>query len=342
VSTTTFTPATCSVGIGDRTGTLGLQSFATPGDDLHIVDAATGNQIRVSSHANADGFFVPTLDGFTGLFHFRTNTDSLWFSEYWNHRGDFVSGQTEIEGSRVVAGTPVGTMAIAGNFNLVGRPPRPQLFILGANDTFLHCAHDLASSGTVFGLGGDAQGRILVITDGGSGRIAAQWFDGDCTPNTGAFTLIASFSAGPATFFDTAPLIGGGVAVRRVDEQKDSAGVPFTTSSWLVTVGGGNATVQPAPQWLTSRPNTNMALAHGGSAYAMLPLGEPGVTCSQQVDVLASDGTVCGSLPLPIADGQCRTQDLGLSLDGTPIQLLPSSLAQPNTCAYRWWPFALR
>jgi hypothetical protein len=343
VSIATFTQATCSAGIGDRTGTLGLQSFATPGDALHIVDAVTGTQINVTDNeSNADGFFVPAADGFIGLFHARTNPQPLWFSEYWDHRGDFVSSGQFIVGSRVFAGTPVGAAAIAGNFNLSGFPPRPQLFVLGPNGTFLRCAHDLASAGTVFGLGGDAQGRILVITDGGAGRIAAQWFDQNCTPNTGEFTLIPQFVPGPDTFFDTAPLIGGGVAVRRVDEQNDSTGLPFRTSSWLVTVAGGNASVQPAPQWLTTRPNTTMALAEAGAAYAMLPLGEPGVACSQQVDVLAFDGTLCGSLALPIADGQCRTQDLGLSLDGTPIQLLPSSLAQPQTCAYRWWPFALR
>jgi hypothetical protein len=342
VSITTSTQATCSVGIGDRTGTLGLQSFGNPGDDLHIVDAATGTQIAVAPHPNQDGFFVPTTDGFIGLLHSRANPQPLWFSEYWNHRGNFVSSGDAIVGSRVFAGTPAGTVAIAGNFSLSGRPARPQLLVLGPNGTDFNCAHDLASAGTVFGLGGDAQGRVLVITDGGAGRIAAQWFDGTCTPNTGAFTLIANFVAGEHTFFDTGPLIGGGVAVRRVDEKTDSAGVSFRTSSWLVTVPGGNASVQPAPQWLTTRPNTTLALARGGNAYALLPLGEPGVTCSQQVDVFASDGTLCGSVPLPIADGQCRTQDLGLSLDGTPIQLLPSSLSQPQTCAYRWWPFALR
>lgn len=54
-----------------------------------------------------------------------------------------------------------------------------------------------------------------------------------------------------------------------------------------------------------------------------------------------NNGTGCGFFEAGIARGQCRTEDLALGLDGTPVQLLPKSLAPASTCSYRWWPSAL-
>ena len=93
---------------------------------------------------------------------------------------------------------------------------------------------------------------------------------------------------------------------------------------------------------MKDRPNTILALARSGRAYAVLPMGAPNADCRQKVGIVAPDGTSCGSFDISIAAGTCRTEDVGLSLDGTPIQLMPKELAQPNTCAYRWWQHALR
>jgi len=65
-----------------------------------------------------------------------------------------------------------------------------------------------------------------------------------------------------------------------------------------------------------------------------------GVVCSYEV--MAPNGAACGSFDATIASGTCRTEDLGLTLDGTPVQLLPKNLSSPNTCSYRWWAHALR
>jgi hypothetical protein len=284
---------------------------------------------------------VPTRDGFTGVFHYLTNTEDGWFADYWRHDAAFVQSGRTIIGKIVSAGTPFGTVAIAGTLNWAGLARRPQLWMLGWNATDLHCGHDLASAGTVFGLGGDANGRVLVVTDGGSGNIDAQWFDENCTAMTGAFRLITGFQAGANTWFETAPLIDGGVAVRRVDQQNDGTGRPYTTSRWLVTVPLGATRATAAPQWLTSRPDTNMAIVRSGRAYAMLPLGAPAAICGQMIDILASDGTQCGSFAVGLESGLCRTEDVTLALDGTPIQLRPRA-SFPGSCAYRWWPSALR
>jgi len=71
-------------------------------------------------------------------------------------------------------------------------------------------------------------------------------------------------------------------------------------------------------------------------------MGAPNADCAQKVEIVAPDGTGCGSFDISIAAGKCRTEDVGLSLDGTPIQLMPRELSQANTCSYRWWQHALR
>src|SRR5205814_1475283 len=86
---------------------------------------------------------------------------------------------------------------------------------------------------------------------------------------------------------------------------------------------------------------TMQALARSGRAYAVLPHGAPGTDCSQRVEILAADGTSCGSFEAAIAAGQCRTQDAALGLDDTPIQLMPLALTPAGSCTYRWWPRAV-
>jgi hypothetical protein len=249
-------------------------------------------------------------------------------------------------GTPAIKEAPFGGVVYAGDFNAqdddFGKPPRHQACFLNQDASTRWCK-DLASKGTVFGLGADASNNPIVISNGGSGSITAEWFgalDGKSLSG-GAFTLLDSFVPGPNTWFETAPLIGGGVAIRRVDQQNDGTGRPYTTSQWLVTVALGATRANAAPQWLTSRPNTNMAIVRSGKAYATLPLGAPATVCMQMIDVLAPDGTQCGSFNLGLESGQCRTEDVTLALDGTPLQLRPRA-SFPGSCAYRWWPSALR
>src|SRR5438034_4964425 len=56
--------------------------------------------------------------------------------------------------------------------------------------------------------------------DGGGASISAQWFDANGTALTGEFVIIREFQAGPNTWFETAPLIGGGLVVRRSEERR--------------------------------------------------------------------------------------------------------------------------
>jgi hypothetical protein len=328
--------------MGDGTGVLGLQALGSPhGVTLHVVDGNTGNQKTVTSNWDGlDGSFTPQPNGFTGAF--KSPTSDTWSTDYINRDGIFVSAGDTLNGTLAFAPAPQGGIALAGNFNHFNLPPRPQVF-MEDQSAFFSWGHDLASHGPVFGLGVDALNRTLVITGGASaGVITAQWFDARGTPLTGEFTLLTGFVPGPNTWFEAAPLVGGGLAVRRMDQQNDANGRPFRTAQWLVTVPAGAASATDAPQWMKDRPSTNLALTGSRRAYAVLPMGAPDADCAQKVEIVAPDGTSCGSFDIGIGAGKCRTEDVGLSLDGTPIQLMPRELVQPNTCAYRWWQHALR
>lgn len=201
----------------------------------------------------------------------------------------------------------------------------------------------LASSGAVFGAGVDVLGRALVVTGGsapfGAGSITAQWFDRNGTPLTGEFVLVTGFVPGSSTWFETSPLLGGGVEVRRMD----LAGGVYHAKA-LVLVQSGAAVVQPPPRWMTDRPDTKLQIVRGGKAYAVLPYGAANVPCTQKVEIVAADGTSCGSTSYPIAAGTCNTPDLSVAQDGTVIQGLPASMETVtnefrawHTCTWRWW-----
>ena len=202
----------------------------------------------------------------------------------------------------------------------------------------------LASDGTVRGLGVDVRSRSLVITDGasrfGSGTISAQWFDKDGVPLTGEFLLVAGFSAGQSTWFETSALMGGGLLVRRMDGP--------SSASALVVVDSGREHVAAPPEWMIARRDSRMQIARSGKAYAVLPLGTKSVPCTQRVEVVAPDGTSCGSTDYPIAGASCDTLDLLLGADGTIIQQLPTGMEATNdvvsghTCTWRWWSGALQ
>ena len=207
----------------------------------------------------------------------------------------------------------------------------------------------LASSGPVFGAGVDALSRALVITGGASaGTITAQWFDSNGMPLTGEFVLLTGFVPSNNTWFETSPLIGGGLEVRRMDYDM-SVGI---VAHALVLVSSGAADVRPAPKWMVDRPNTRLQIARGGRAYAVLPFGTGGrdainFPCAQKLELVAADGTSCGSQDYPIAAGNCQTMDLNLAEDGTVVQQLSPSmettinpLIGSHTCTWRFWTHA--
>jgi hypothetical protein len=345
----------CFPGLGDATGVLGLLTqgsrsgngsclTCTRQRDLFFVDGSSGQEKTFAGFGSVPGreVIVQQPDGFVIV---AMGPGSL-YAQHFGRAGKALSVSNLMVGVPAVKEAPLGGVLYAGDFraydNDWSKPGRHQACFLNPDLSIRWC-RDLASKGTVFGLGTDASNNSIVITNGGSGSISAEWFgalDGRSFSG-GAFTLLDSFVPGPNTWFETAPLIDGGVAVRRVDQQNDGTGRPYTTSQWLVTVALGATRANAAPQWLATRPNTNMAMIRSGKAYAMLPLGAPAAVCVQMIDLVAPDGMQCGSFNLGLESGQCRTEDVTLAADGTPIQLR-SRESFPGSCAYRWWPSALR
>ena len=245
-----------------------------------------------------------------------------------------------------------GGAALAGTLHVEGRKDQHRAMMFDATGATRWGPRDLPTDSAIFGLGVDLNGRALVIQDGYaqcSGCILAQWFERDGTPLTGSFTLIAGFSAGPATWFETAPLIGGGLAVRRMDADRSDQTQGFH-SQWLVTVDSGKDTIQAAPDWMKARPDTDLALARAGAAYAVLPNGGSGQHCSQDLELVSPSGNSCAKWTLDLGGGgTCDTLALHLGLEGTILQRLPFELesnpdgmGRTKTCTLRFWTGALK
>jgi hypothetical protein len=346
----------CSAGLGDATGTLGLLTTGSrPGDgtclsctrrrNFFFLDESSGEEKSSTWFLGSQDdreVVVQQPDGFIAV---RMGPGSL-YAQHFDRAGKAVSLSNPMVGTPAVKEASLGGVLYAGDFRAHdddwSKPPLHQACFLN-QDLSIRWCRDLASKGTVFGLGTDTLNNSIVISNGGPGNISAEWFSAlsGGSLSGGAFTILTGFAAGANTWFETAPLIGGGVAVRRVERQNDGNGRPYTTSQWLVTVALGATDAKAAPQWLTSRPNTNMAIVRSGKAYAMLPLGAPAALCGQRIDILAPDGTQSGSFNVGLESDQGRTEDVTLALDGTPIQLRPRG-SVAGSCAYRWWPAALR
>jgi hypothetical protein len=151
---------------------------------------------------------------------------------------------------------------------------------------------------------------------------------------------------GDRAWLEASPLVGGGLAVRRVDIRYGAP--PIYHRAPLAIVESGAASFLPAPAWMAARPDATLRIVRGGRAYAALPAPAPGVApCTQTVEVLAPDGTPCGARSYPIANGECTTRAVTVAADGTVIQQLPAAMEADhedygNTCTWRWWAGALR
>lgn len=355
VSTTIAHFNSCESGIGDSAGTIGLRNrrgdtmSSTRQRNLYFLDEVTGRQKtfigNVGSPGSDDAYFAQD-SGFLDVMYGPEVVNVLRYDH---------DGRSAGRSIPMAAGKPAAKeghagkgLLLAGAFNARSddlRSPIPQQICFFADGVQATWCHDLPQA-PIFGLAMDANDRTLVIIPGAtSGTIDGLWFDADGTPLTTQFRMISNFQPQENTWFEGSPLIGGDLAVRRLDQHPDNVGsVPFDyrTSQWLLIAKSGSTTVSAAPQWLLGRPNTNMGIVRSGKAYAMVPLGAPNADCSQKIEVLAADGTSCGSFDAGMGSGTCRTWDLTVTLDGTPVQILSKSDQAAYSCSWRWWPKALR
>jgi hypothetical protein len=346
--------ATCLPGLGDAQGTLAFPVSFNPGNtDGGSIDLVTSAETFLRRYAIGafDPNVLPQPNGFAAA----TRRPQLGPPNFiglprWNSAGDELAAGSHFGDQLAIAANPAGGVLIAGNLSATSDAPPAHVALMvtgGAEDFAVTWGPTpLASAGAVLGAGVDLLGHSLVITDGAAraaGEISGQWFDETGTPLTQEFPLLTGFSRGVSTWFETSPLIGGGLLVRRMDFDGHYHALA------LVTVASGQPMVAAAPEWMVSRRDVRLEIARDGRAYATLPYGAPNVACTQRVEVLAPDGTSCGSRDYPLAAGTCDTGAMTLGLDGTVIQQLPLSMETPrnpqdgtHTCTWWWWPAALR
>src|SRR5207248_519968 len=145
----------------------------------------------------------------------------------------------------------------------------------------------LASSGATLGAGLDLVGNALVITDGtarwGAGATSAQWISSSGIDLTGDFLL---FSSEPSEWgwLEASPLVGGGLAIRRVKVtdmfRRELA------SRYLCVLAVGSTACEPAPEWLSLRANVRIEPVRNGTAYAALPDPMFVPDCKQTVELV--------------------------------------------------------
>jgi hypothetical protein len=347
----------CMPGLGDANGTLAFpsayHSSSSHGSLVDFVSTSTG--FLQSQYFTSEGPRpIQQPVGLTGAGspqHMSPFRNEIHLAR-WDSRGNSLGDPIWYGQNFAPAGDPAGGLLLAGDLAPTPTAPAQHAAVMftggGAPYAVKWGPNALASSGAVFGAGVDSLGRALVITDGapkfGGGNITAQWFDRDGKALTGEFVLVAGFTAGQATWFETSPLIGGGLMVRRMDTDYISG----IHAHALVVLASGEVTARAAPDWMTARPDTRLQIAPLGTSYAVLPYGAPGVACTQRIEVLAPDGTSCGTRDYPIASGTCDTADLNVGEDGTVIQSLPRSMESfafstgAHTCTWRWWARAVR
>jgi hypothetical protein len=336
------------LGSGDGTAAAMLSSNMHP-----VWTLVSPSNTVLGSHGEWEGSLFPQPSGFM-VWSYNSATQYTV-----NHVADdgtvpMAGDQLHFYGSeQVVANIPAGGVVVAGQFvNPSSAVNRRHIAGFFANGLASYIT-DIVFDSAIFGLGADDAGRALVISDGSSscvGCVVGQWFE----PGGSAgdpFVLIRGFTAGPSTWFETAPLIGGGLAVRRRDYDAASAGqTGVTTSQWLVTVGSGSTTPAAAPSWMAA--DTNLGIVLGARAYALLPSGAHSGGCEVSVPVFAPTGTQCGTFSQQVATaagGDCGPNyDVVLGEDGTVLYRMPpateTSIAAGHDTTYtlKFWPAALR
>ncbi|TMA29053.1 MAG: hypothetical protein E6J78_03385 [Deltaproteobacteria bacterium] len=346
---------TCYVGVGDANGTLAfpllVNSASAHGTSIEFV--SSGNVfLREGSSAAGGPRLIQQPSGVAsagGPPHFWPFGPAIDLGR-WDTNGFALGETTWLASNSGVAGDPSGGVLLAGDLSSSVSAPLSHsaaMFTGGDKAAGVRWGPNaLAASGPVFGAGVDTLGRSLVITGRGS-DITAQWFERDGTPLTGEFTLVTGFSAAEHTWFETSALIGGGLAVLRMDLESSAVSKSGNIRAHaLVVVSSGAASVQPAPDWMAQRPDRRLQIARGGRAYAALPLQAAGASCTQTIEVVSAEGASCGSRDYAIAAGTCDTNELTLAADGTVIQQLPASMetstSAGSTCTWRFWTRALR
>jgi hypothetical protein len=193
------------------------------------------------------------------------------------------------------AGAPVSEARITN-----GSDPTAPMFFAGA----------VNASGATFAVWGE-RGTTRVAWLGRDGALGAEPADDGATADHGL-----DFG----TPIELAALLDGTVALR--------AGTMWRRA-WAPSATTGAA----PPAWLAERPGTRVRTVRGGTAYALVPDAAAGV-CAQGVELLSSEGRICGAVTVTESTSECGASVLEVGRDGT--------LLREAAGAVRFWPGLLR
>ncbi|MCA1829071.1 MAG: hypothetical protein LC689_19275 [Myxococcales bacterium] len=340
----------CLLPIGEGHGNVALETSAMGHPTWTVLDksgqkmGAFGAQ-RGEAWPDETGFIM-----YAGVSPFGPNPGTQMTEvDAWNPTGTAKMGGTAVTGSAIFAPNPVSGLLAVGHFALgSASPPQRQMAIMFTEFGAIGWGPVvLLAEATVFGLGTDLLGRSLIILDGGSGNVDAIWLDDQGRTSVPQFRLLSRFQAGASTWFETSPLIGGGLAIRRMDAIPSLAFSEVRSSEWLLLLASNSNDPQPAPDWLKQRPNTDLQIMPSRRAYETVPWAAEVSSCNQQIEVLSPTGNSCGRLDFSVDREACTTRPLRVGQDGTVMQMLPASrephpLPSVYGCTLRFWPAALR
>ncbi len=180
-------------------------------------------------------------------------------------------------------------------------------------------------------VGTDVQGRALVLWNGdaffGAGTTAGRWLDAQGAPLTPIFQAQVPSLGSASMSRALTPLIGGGLVLQ-------------LDGMWTRSFASGVSSASAPPDWLAQRRG-RLEIVRGGRAYALLPPTPSAPVCTQQVEVLAPDGTSCGVMTFETEPGACASDPLVLGADGTILQQQPLAHLLENGmngCIEKWWP----
>ena len=225
----------------------------------------------------------------------------------------------------ILADVPTGGTVIATGDAGAGASTLEAYDATGKRRWRTQLAHETVAVGV------DRAGNTLTLFK--AGTLHGQWVDASGKAGA-AFDLGDALAPPPSDAFELYPRIGSGLFLLRL------AGGHTT---WLHQLDSLATVAAPAPDYLRSRPDTRLHMAHDGKAYAMLPIPAQRA-CTQRIEVLAPSGKSCGSAEFTLSPGSCTTNFIDIGYDGTVVQQLPASMEDHScrgnqcSCTWRWWP----
>ncbi|MGZ6142887.1 MAG: hypothetical protein ACXWLM_06090 [Myxococcales bacterium] len=309
---------TAAGGTTDGDGLLGLLSEGPRNHALHMLHP-DGTWVGTITIQNMVGL-APLTQGFTTIVYPGDDPDAY--------------GVFELAPGRyllrfVVYGLPAWAMPALGTQYLIAGPfhdgpssaPSPQARWIDVSGSGLQSSGPLASAAAIVAAGADGSGSSLVVFAGATpGTLDAQWFGPRAQASTGLFPLLNDAPG----WLTVSPALGGGVLIRGYD-------LPARTGHLCLLATDATACTPP-PAWMLSRPGADLHVARGGRAWASLTRA---ANCADSVEIIAPDGTSCGSAEL--SQGACDRPRPEVGVDGTVVQATTGPPA-----AWSWWPAMLR